>query len=176
MLCERCKKKKTALFYNENINGRIRSFNLCADCASAMQQSGELEDLSAPLSAFISPLVQTAPEYAAFDLFAAQPPDPSASGSCPLCGITWADLTRENRMGCPVCYTAFFPQGSASASTCMPSSRPYCGKVPRSHRHKQELAARIAVLRQQLALAVSEQRFESAATLRDQIRDMEQKL
>ena len=46
MLCDTCGRKKAAVFYHENIGGRVRTFNLCPACADAMKKSGELEDFS----------------------------------------------------------------------------------------------------------------------------------
>ena len=34
MLCEKCKKRTATVFYNENINGKTRSYSLCAECAA----------------------------------------------------------------------------------------------------------------------------------------------
>ena len=41
MLCDTCGRKKAAVFYHENIGGRVRTFNLCPACADAMKKSGE---------------------------------------------------------------------------------------------------------------------------------------
>ena len=46
MLCDTCGRKKAAVFYHENIGGRVRTFNLCPACVDAMKKSGELEDFS----------------------------------------------------------------------------------------------------------------------------------
>ena len=37
MLCEKCKKRTATVFYNENINGKTRSYSLCAECAAKMR-------------------------------------------------------------------------------------------------------------------------------------------
>ena len=34
MLCENCKKKEATVFYEENINGKKKSYKLCPDCAA----------------------------------------------------------------------------------------------------------------------------------------------
>lgn len=38
MLCDTCGRKKAAVFYHENIGGRVRTFNLCPACADAMKK------------------------------------------------------------------------------------------------------------------------------------------
>ena len=177
MLCERCKKKKAVMFYNENINGKVRSFNLCTDCVSVMQQSGELEDLSSPFFHFSSPFVKTEPEHNAFDDFFGLPLPDSVSSStvsatCPVCRSSWADVVKQRRIKCPSCYTAF----SKELMPLLLSLRvpvPHSGKVPRSYRQKQELAMQIQGLKQQLKDAIQAEQFESAAALRDHIRKLE---
>ena len=42
MLCEKCKKNKATVFYEENINGKKRSYSLCEDCAAELQKSGDV--------------------------------------------------------------------------------------------------------------------------------------
>ena len=179
MLCERCKKKKAVMFYNENINGRIRSFNLCADCAAAMQQSGELEDMSAPFSNFSSPFVRAVDSTAFDDFFGLPVPDaysPAAASSvCPLCKSSLADILKRRRVGCPTCYVTFSKELSR-VITPLRVTVSHGGRVPRSHRQKQELIMRIQALKQQLGEAIQAERFEAAASLRDQIRNMENQL
>jgi protein-arginine kinase activator protein McsA len=42
MLCENCKKRTATVFYNENINGRARSYSLCGECAAKLREKGDL--------------------------------------------------------------------------------------------------------------------------------------
>ena len=41
MLCDTCGRKKAAVFYHENIGGRVRTFNLCPACADVFLKGGE---------------------------------------------------------------------------------------------------------------------------------------
>lgn len=43
MNCEKCGTKKATVFYKENLNGKIRALNICAQCAEKLRQAGELE-------------------------------------------------------------------------------------------------------------------------------------
>ena len=52
MLCEKCKKRTATVFYNENINGKTRSYSLCAECAAKMREAGELQDVTSMIGSF----------------------------------------------------------------------------------------------------------------------------
>ena len=177
MLCERCKKKKAVMFYNENINGKVRSFNLCTDCVSLMQQSGELEDLSSPFSHTASPFVNTEREHDPFDdFFGLSVPDSASSSAssatCPGCGASWVNVVKQRKIPCSLCYSTFTNELGVLLLPLRVSA-PYNGKVPRFHRRKQELTLQIQGLKQKLNDAVCAEQFETAAALRDQIRELE---
>lgn len=176
MLCEKCSKKKATVFYNENINGKVRSYHLCADCAQAMKDSGELEDFSSAFQNFASPF--SALEDGFFSDFFAIPFHTStgsglaAPKKCPLCGSTLSDISSTGKVGCASCYDTFSaeleqPIRSAHGKTT------HIGRIARGHRSKKEKADRIAALKKQLKEAIGNENFEEAASLRDQIRGLE---
>lgn len=174
MLCEKCSKKKATVFYNENVNGKTRSFHLCADCAQAMKDSGELEDLGAAFQSFLSPF--SMPEESFFnDLFAL--PFHPASGltapkKCPLCGATLRDISGAGRVGCASCYDTFASELEEPIRASHGKTE-HVGRIARGHRAKREKANRLAELKKQLKEAVSKENYEEAAALRDQIRGLE---
>ena len=43
MLCDTCGRKKAAVFYHENIGGRVRTFNLCPACVDA--RGAQIEEI-----------------------------------------------------------------------------------------------------------------------------------
>lgn len=178
MLCEKCKKKKATFFYNENINGKIRSFHLCAECTSAMQASGELEDLSTAFSHFRSPFAVFEDGYATgtqlpFRVSQVAEGQAEHQGVCPLCGTTVTDIVATGLMGCAQCYDTF-SQELAPAIRAAHGTASHTGKIPRTHRLLAERRQRLSLLKKQLAEAVSRESFEEAAVLRDEIRAMEQ--
>ena len=56
MLCEKCKKRTATVFYNENINGKTKSYSLCAECAAKMREAGELQDVTSMIGSFAATL------------------------------------------------------------------------------------------------------------------------
>ena len=161
MLCEKCKKKKATVFYNENLGGKTRSCSLCADCAETMRRTGELEDVRIPAasSAF------GCSESAMFgNLCGITVPHNIAA----VCASTLAGIAESGSVGCAACYKTFRDEISGSLHA-LPESTPYPGRMPRGFRLRREREARAALLREQMKQAVLAEDFETAALLRDQI-------
>ncbi len=176
MLCEKCKKKKATLYYNESINGKRRSFHLCADCTAAMEASGELEDFSIIFPHYDSPfslweegsfgsVVSTAAKGLAGE---------TPERACPRCGSTFGEIAATGKVGCATCYEVF-------ASRFLPLLRSlhgnntHRGQRPRVHRERAERQAHINKLKEQLKEAISTEAYEQAAVLRDELRRLESK-
>ena len=171
MLCERCNKKKATVFYHENIDGKSRAFRLCGECTTAMQQTGELEELSSAFARF--PLPFSVLEDGGFDGLFPLPKgrkgSASASKTCPLCGMTYGEIATTGKVGCAACYRTFslelaHPIRVAHGATA------YAGQAPRQLRLRREREKLLTELRDQLTRAVAEENYEEAASLRDRIR------
>ena len=98
MLCQNCHTKDAGVHLRRIINGEAAEVHLCADCARALGY-GDL------FSGFAFP----------FAARAAQPlagPDFSALGNrvvrCEVCGLSFDDIVRASRPGCPNCYRVFY--------------------------------------------------------------------
>ena len=92
--------------------------------------------------------------------------------SCPECGLTYSAFTDNNRFGCANCYTAF-SEHLGKALEDIHGARVHIGRVPGANApdpdNRAVRAARLARLRHRLEQAVADERYEEAATLRDQI-------
>lgn len=166
MLCEKCKKKKATVFYNENLGGKTRSCSLCADCAETMRRTGELEDVHISLAA-------TSFGCSDSTMFGnlcgiSVPHNIAAVRTCPVCSSTLAGIAESGSVGCAACYKTFLDEISGAVHA-LPANIPYPGRMPRKFRLRQEREARAALLRDQMKQAVLSEDFETAALLRDQI-------
>ena len=160
MLCENCKKREATVFYEENINGRKKSFKLCPDCAA--EKGVSIPDFGRAMLNFgsmfgggIGGLLN-----AALPAFVPAGGRREARGErrCPVCGSTLADITRNGRLGCGECYSVF---GG------MPLPKPK--REPDAEPPKNETPSRDE-LEAQLKKAVAEENFEEAARIRDVLR------
>ena len=166
MLCEKCKKKKATVFYNENLGGKTRSCSLCADCAETLRRTGELEDVHISLAA-------TSFGCSDSTMFGnlcgiSVPHNIAAVRTCPVCSSTLAGIAESGSVGCAACYKTFLDEISGAVHA-LPANIPYPGRMPRKFRLRQEREARAALLRDQMKQAVLSEDFETAALLRDQI-------
>ena len=99
----------------------------------------------------------------------------SAGGAeikCPNCGFTQADFKKTGRLGCSICYVTF-AEGLGSLLKAMHKGTEHVGKLPQRAHREVELDDRMRALNEDLQKAVAEENYESAAALRDQIKQLE---
>ena len=111
-------------------------------------------------------------------LGASQEMEHAAGGTdvrCPKCGFTQADFKKAGRLGCAECYTTF-ADGLEGLLKTMHKGTRHNGKVPQALQQTRDIAERMKVLQKKLAKAVEDENFEQAALLRDEIRQMSNKL
>ena len=106
-----------------------------------------------------------------YDLLKHTVPQRAVLLACPRCAMTRSEFESRGRMGCPGCYEAFRP-------TLLPilhklhRAGTHKGKVPRRVAALRILAHHIIDLRRQMELAIGNESFEEAATLRDRIDEL----
>ena len=180
MQCERCNKKKATVFYRENAGGRIKALRLCGDCLEILEQTGELEDISAAVAGFISPFFVTEDYGISFPFPTPGNSPPRMGGTvspkkCSACGATTEDIYRSGRVGCAHCYGAFAEE-LADVLDAAHGRTEHRGRISAGYRARAEKTARLARLKKQLKEAVSTEQYEAAAGLRDEIRGLEAEL
>lgn len=171
MLCERCGKKNAEVHIRQSIQGVVSEHHLCKDCAreltSAWKPGSDFLEFS--IGSFLENLCKTlGPETQQ------QGKATSVVPSCPRCGLDFESFRKTGRFGCAECYQAF-REWIRPLFTRIHGSETYRGPVPGTsavHGIHDELER----LKKQLKEAVSEERYEMAATLRDRIRILEGRL
>ncbi|MGC3988457.1 MAG: UvrB/UvrC motif-containing protein [Chthoniobacteraceae bacterium] len=91
---------------------------------------------------------------------------------CPACGLSQADFKKSGRFGCPRCYDTF-ADGLAEMLKPMHRGMEHVGKVPARLWKSMQRTQEIRALQDQLDLAVAEENYESAAEIRDKLRQLE---
>lgn len=97
------------------------------------------------------------------------------SEKCAVCGFTQADFKKSGRLGCSACYGTF-SEGLGSLLKAMHKGTEHIGKLPQRAHREMELGDRMRTLTQNLEKAVAEENYETAASLRDEIRKLEAEL
>lgn len=158
MLCSICK-EKTATVHLTKIEGeKMQKLDVCEECAKnkgVNDSTFELADLLLGLGA-------------------SQEMEKSAGGAdikCPHCGFTQADFKKSGRLGCSECYTTF-AEGLEGLLKSMHKGTRHVGKVPAHLRQKRDLTDQLGALQKKLTKAIESENFETAAALRDEIKQL----
>lgn len=159
MLCECCQQHEATIHVTQVIDSKSRELHLCESCA---------ED-----SGLNVQNVMSLPEVL-FGMSGIADEDPEAAArSCPQCHMRGADFKKTGRLGCPQCYRTFARELAPMLAAMHKGTR-HVGKAPSHGGTLPEAKGdQLDELRRQLAEAVDGERFEDAARLRDQIRELD---
>lgn len=162
MLCDLCGKNQATVHLTEIIDNQMTELHLCEECAHQksvqMEQEFGLSDLLAGLAEFGKP--QEGKEVAQL--------------KCPRCNLTYADFKKIGRLGCSECYDTFRQYLNSLLKRIHGSNR-HLGKSPAKLVKATKKKIDLQGLRARLQKAIEAEEFEEAATIRDQIRELEKK-
>jgi protein arginine kinase activator len=158
MICQACEKKPATVHFTEIKDGDKTALHLCEECAS--QKGLTHGTLVPPLLASLVEGMQQA----------VKGPDLK----CPQCGITFDEFRAKGRLGCPHDYEAFASELQPLIEKIHGAKR-HAGRLPRGAPPASGREDRLASLRRELAQAVRDEKYEDAAKLRDEIRQVEEK-
>lgn len=183
MLCERCKIREANIQYTEVINGVKTEHNFCAQCASEMEfgQYSAIFDGDFPLGKLLSGLLgmEEAP----------QKQDKLQQIVCPTCGTGYEEFVQNSCFGCADCYGVFDVLihdniKQLQGSDCHKGKKPVYQRQDVSmnspiealskETEESDTEEKIRVLSLQLREAVAQEEYETAAQLRDRIKDLKE--
>lgn len=157
MLCCVCKEKPATVHLTQIVGDKMQKLDMCEECAKA-------KGINDPTSFAMADLM--------LGLGASQELDQSVAGAelkCPRCGFSQADFKKSGRLGCPECYSTF-AEGLAGLLKSMHKGTRHVGKAPEALRKTRETVDRLKTLQKKLNKAIETEDFETAATLRDEIK------
>ena len=161
MVCDVCKSNQSTVFLTQIVDGKMQKVNLCESCSKE-------KGVSDPTGFALADLL--------LGLGAAQEIEKSGSVQrCSACGFTQADFKKTGRLGCSTCYDTF-AEGLGSLLKAMHKGTTHVGKVPARQMRILELGARLKQLQKDLNQAIAEENYETAAQLRDQLKELEHSL
>jgi protein arginine kinase activator len=163
MLCCICKEREATVHYTKIDGDKVQKVDLCEDCSKT-------KGVNDPVGFELADLL--------LGLGASKEIEQSAGGldlKCARCGFTQADFKKAGRLGCPECYKTF-AEGLEGLLKTMHKGTRHVGKVPDALRQSRELSDRLKTLQKKLAKAVQDENFEQAASLRDEIKQMNVRL
>lgn len=149
--CDACNDPAT-VHLTQIINNQIHKIDLCEKCA---EQKGITDPSGYSLAdLLVKPGSNSGQEV--------------SNMSCPECGCTQREFKKSGRLGCAKCYETF--QGVVSpALLTMHRGDSHKGKVPQRALERATFVNRLGDLESNLQDAISSERYEEAARMRDEI-------
>lgn len=165
MLCQRCLKNSAAIRYAEVIDGQVTQMHLCKRCLAEVQEGAgggfELAGRNPTISRKQKVRMRR---------------DPLQSlETCRSCGTDLDEVMYSGRVGCSICYDSFGEQLEGLLEE-LHTTAFHRGKVPRIDDNRARVRADLQSKRSLLRSALKVENYEEAATLRDEIRALEEGL
>ncbi len=187
MLCDDCRKNEATVFLKAAVNNKLVEMHLCGSCAAKKGLELGAGAGMFSLSGLFENLSELTKEFL---------PIERRSLRCSACGFRYSDFKETGRLGCPHCYVSFESQ-LIQLLTRIHGSTKHTGKKymrgaeatrtagPKtgSSRHQGDVhaqtrrvpSAEIESLKIKLKKAVEREDYETAARLRDRIKEYEGK-
>ena len=168
MICDECGVNNATIKLMTIVNGERRERNLCTACMAKLKKNFQAIDLSS-LAGLLGGFLQAAQKQGH------ETEEPALDITCPQCGMTYETFKKTGFLGCAGCYQAFRAPLSAMLTRVHGNTR-HTGRVPGGQTGTLSVRLELERLRQQLGRAISEEAYEEAATLRDEIRALKTRL
>lgn len=179
MTCQNCGQRPATVHFTKIVNGQKSEYHLCEVCA---RENPEIAGaFQSPFSGWMQPFSFNNFLTGMLHGYNASPKpqqgEAASNGNvarCPTCGRTLAEFQETGFLGCAQCYRHF-------ASQIEPMLRRihghvvHTGKVPLRRGGHLKVERDLQRLQQRLQEAVSQENFEEAAKLRDEIRRLQGK-
>ena len=177
MMCQNCGKKEANFHYTQIINGEKKEIKLCSECA---KQIG-LDDFEMPMAMDFSSLFgDIFQQYEDTNLLTdfIRPKELE----CENCHMTYEELLHTGKFGCAHCYDAFRDKISPILKSLHGNNK-HVGRIGSISKEKiqfedkkpKQEKTRLEQCQEDLKKAIKEERYEDAAKLRDEIKQMEDK-
>lgn len=168
-LCELCAKQEKSLATGEVFKDQFSLESIKSEIEESLK--GYMGDpVSADTLAGIAKDLQEA-----INQLGLSPADVEAlipSKACPQCGITWDEVKKTSKFGCPYDYEYFAEEFAPTMKRLHLGATIHVGKVPKNVHVSVD--RQVMVLEQELEAAVKEEKYEKAAELRDQIKGLKE--
>lgn len=108
------------------------------------------------------------------ELLAASLSGTRPTAACGGCGMTLAEFRKHNLAGCAACYDALSPAIDQAIERAQGGAVAHCGRTPAGRSDAAALLALRHRLSQDLERAITSERYEVAAELRNRLRELQE--
>lgn len=185
MLCENCGKHEANVRYTQIINGEKKEMHLCEDCSEKLGIGNMDFKMPISFSSFLGDF------FDEFDNSTFLPEfNPIKELKCDRCGMTFEEFMNTGKFGCGSCYETFESKidpilknihganrhigrlGKVLPVTKLEEDKEANSNVKNAGKEIKE-KSEMDILKESLQKAISEERYEDAAIIRDKIKKME---
>ena len=168
MLCEKCQIRQATIHLTEIIKDVKSELHLCENCAKEIGLNSKISNFTISIPEMLSFLEINELE------------NEKSLHSCKTCGLAYAELRKTSKMGCPDCYENY-KDTVESLLLNLHGEKQHIGKNPLDPAPYIDLSldsgkikpvTTISELKNELSNAITDERFEEAAIIRDKIREI----
>ncbi|MFP4456102.1 MAG: UvrB/UvrC motif-containing protein [Clostridia bacterium] len=163
MKCERCHVNEASVKMVRIINNKKEEIYLCEECAQK-ENAFSFGNQGFSVSDFLSSFMGFNPQKQIYER-------ETSEKTCEKCNMTWDEFRRNSRLGCDECYETF-------KDRLMPMIRQIHGHTEHQGRipplEGEQKKHKLKKLKEKLQLAIIDERYEDAATIRDEIKELEE--
>ncbi len=163
MLCMLCKQNEAKVHLTQIVQDKVQKVDLCEDCAKT-------KGVNDPAGFSLADLL--------LGLGASKEIEETSQGEelkCSNCGFTQADFKKAGRLGCSECYQTFSDPLESLLKSMHKGTR-HVGKAPQALAQSRDLTDKLRILQKRLEKAITQEDFETAAHLRDEIKATKERL
>lgn len=174
MICDNCKERPASVIITQGYVGESTERHLCEKCAfqsEAFHFDPNQEPLTIQqfLSQWFGGAETSQPQQA-------QRHSAIEQLQCPDCKLTFNKFLDNGKFGCATCYDEFRERLPEVFGKLHSGHSVHTGKIPVSYNKIVAVKRKIEEVRMKMQQAVSEERFEEAAALRDEAKVLQQNL
>lgn len=175
MLCDNCGKRNANVRYTQIINGNKKEMILCEECSKKLGIGNMNFNMPINFSSFFSDFIDE------FENSSFIPTITSVRKlKCNNCNLSFEEFINSGKFGCKECYNTFGDSLDEILKSIQGSDR-HIGRIGKikdtttkenssSNKVKKEKEkTKLEILQEELQLAIKEERYEDAASIRDQI-------
>lgn len=184
MFCDNCGKQNANVRYTQIINGNKKEMTLCEDCSKKLGIAHMDFNMPIDFSSFFGDFLEEFENSSFISTLV-----PARELKCKDCGLSFEEFMHTGKFGCNSCYDAFDDNLDAILKNIQGSNRHVgrIGKITESNmksnnkekhnvkvNNKKE-KTELEKLEEDLKLSIKEERYEDAAKIRDEIKNIKER-
>jgi protein arginine kinase activator len=183
MKCENCGKNDANVKYTQIINGEKKQMFLCEECSEKLGINDIHFNMPINFTSFLTDFFDDMNDVSFMPTLGK-----ANNVECSKCGLTWDNFLHTGKFGCSNCYDDF-EQKIDPILRSLQGANQHVGRIGSviegndikqnlddiSEKEENKTISKIEKLKEDLKVAIKEERYEDAAKIRDEIKKEEEK-